>query len=82
MVVISMAVLVAATAYWIAPDHSPDANRMILEIGGKKPGYTQQFMVVKKGLQPPILSYPVLFPEPKTIITIFPFRVLRKRKIV
>src|ERR1700680_2460533 len=48
MVVIFMAVLIAATGYWIAPDHSPDANRMILEIGGKKPGFTQQFMVLKK----------------------------------
>jgi ABC-type dipeptide/oligopeptide/nickel transport system permease subunit len=48
MVVIFTAVVIAATAYWIAPDHSPDANRMILEIGGKKPGFSQEFLVLKK----------------------------------
>lgn len=35
-------------AYYIAPDHSPDANRIILEIGGKKPGLTMQFLLLPK----------------------------------
>ena len=34
-------VLVAVFAYFIAPDPSPYANRIILEIGGKKPGFEQ-----------------------------------------
>jgi len=38
----------ALFAYWIAPDNSPHANRMIVEIGGKKPGYRQQFFKQKK----------------------------------
>src|SRR5688572_11184172 len=48
IVVIVLAVLVAIFAYLIAPDPSPDANRMIVEIGGQKPGYTQQFLKVRK----------------------------------
>jgi peptide/nickel transport system permease protein len=48
MIVIGIAVVIALTAYFIAPDHSPDANRMILEIGGQKPGFRQQFLLLKK----------------------------------
>jgi ABC-type dipeptide/oligopeptide/nickel transport system permease subunit len=48
LVVIALAVLVVIFAYFIAPDPSPDANRIILEIGGEKPGYTQTFIKVKK----------------------------------
>ncbi len=48
MVVIGLAVLVAAGAYFIASDHSPYTNRMAVEIGGAKPGYRQQFLLVKK----------------------------------
>ena len=46
--VICLAVLVAIFAYFIAPDPSPFANRIILEIGGNKPGFTQSFIKVKK----------------------------------
>ncbi|MES1197711.1 MAG: ABC transporter permease [Chitinophagaceae bacterium] len=46
--VISVAVLVAIFAYFIAPDPSPFANRIILEIGGEKPGFKQSFIKVKK----------------------------------
>jgi ABC-type dipeptide/oligopeptide/nickel transport system permease subunit len=46
--IISAAVFVAVFAYLLAPDHSPYANRMILEIGGHKPGYHQEFLLVKK----------------------------------
>lgn len=48
LVVIILAALVAIFAYFIAPDPSPFANRIILEIGGKKPGFTQTFIKVKK----------------------------------
>lgn len=40
--------LVAVMAYWWMPDHSPYANRIILEIGGEKPGFTQSFLLVQK----------------------------------
>jgi peptide/nickel transport system permease protein len=48
IVVIVIAILVAIFAYFISPDPSPFANRIILEIGGQKPGYTQLFLKVKK----------------------------------
>jgi len=48
LVVIAAAIIVAVTAYFIAPDGSPDANRIIVEIGGRKPGFRQQFLLLKK----------------------------------
>ncbi|MBP8115210.1 MAG: ABC transporter permease [Chitinophagaceae bacterium] len=48
LIVIFLAVLVAIFAYFIAPDPSPYSNRIILEIGGEKPGYKQSFIKVKK----------------------------------
>ncbi len=48
MIVIMLSFLTALFAHLLAPDHSPDANRMILEIGGAKPGYTQQFLLLPK----------------------------------
>jgi ABC-type dipeptide/oligopeptide/nickel transport system permease subunit len=48
LVVIVLSVLVAVFAYFIAPDPSPYANRIILEVGGSKPGFTQSFIKVKK----------------------------------
>ncbi len=35
-------------SYLIAPDNSPNANRMVVEIGGQKPGYRQLFFKQKK----------------------------------
>lgn len=48
LIVILISILVAAFAYFIAPDPSPYANRIILEIGGNKPGFRQEFLKVKK----------------------------------
>ena len=48
IVIIILAVLTAIFAYVIAPDPSPNANRMIVEIDGQKPGYTQQFFKLPK----------------------------------
>jgi ABC-type dipeptide/oligopeptide/nickel transport system permease subunit len=48
LIVIALAILVAIFSYFISPDSSPYANRIILEIGGEKPGYQQQFIKVKK----------------------------------
>jgi ABC-type dipeptide/oligopeptide/nickel transport system permease subunit len=48
MVIIALAILVSVFAYFIAPDPSPYANRIILEIGGQKPGHQQTFAKVKK----------------------------------
>ncbi len=48
LIIICLSVLVAVFAYFIAPDPSPHANRIILEIGGNKPGFTQKFIKLKK----------------------------------
>jgi ABC-type dipeptide/oligopeptide/nickel transport system permease subunit len=48
LVVIILSVVVAIFAYFIAPDSSPYANRIILEIGGEKPGTTRDFVKVRK----------------------------------
>ena len=48
MVVIGLAVLLAVFCYFIAPDGSPNANRMIVEIGGRKPGTRQLFLLLPK----------------------------------
>lgn len=48
MMVIALAVFTAIFSYLLAPDHSPYANRMILEIGGERPGFRQSFLLIKK----------------------------------
>ncbi|MBC8033536.1 MAG: ABC transporter permease [Chitinophagaceae bacterium] len=53
MVIIILTLLTAVFGYFLAPDGSPDANRMIVEIGGLKPGKQQMFYKVKKE-RPPV----------------------------
>ena len=48
LAVIFLSVLVAIFAYFISPDKSPYANRIILEIGRQKPGHQQTFLKVRK----------------------------------
>jgi ABC-type dipeptide/oligopeptide/nickel transport system permease subunit len=48
---IILSFFVALFAYWLAPDPSPNANRMILEISGHSPGFTMQFLKLKKDNQ-------------------------------
>src|SRR6476661_6089234 len=48
MIVIILAFFVAVFAYYISPDSSHNANRMIVEIGGRKPGFKQQFLLLPK----------------------------------
>lgn len=57
LIVIIAAVIVAIGAYFIAPDPSPDANRIVVEIGGRKPGFTQLFLLVKKENPPAPVSF-------------------------
>ena len=45
--IIILAVLVSIFGYIIAPDNSPNADLQTVEIQAKKPGYTQQFLVVE-----------------------------------
>ncbi|HSU27831.1 MAG TPA: ABC transporter permease [Chitinophagaceae bacterium] len=57
LIVISLAVFVAIFAYFLAPDSSPDANRIIVEIDGRKPGTSQQFIKVKKERKIPKVGF-------------------------
>ena len=49
---IGIAVFIALFAYFLAPDPSPDANRIILEAGGSKPGYSSDFLMLRKSSEP------------------------------
>lgn len=48
LIVIGIAIVTAIFAYFIAPDSSPNANRIILEIGSKKPGFKKTFVLLPK----------------------------------
>lgn len=48
LVVILLSILLAVFAYFISPDPSPYANRIILEEARQKPGHRQMFLKVKK----------------------------------
>jgi ABC-type dipeptide/oligopeptide/nickel transport system permease subunit len=48
LIIIFLCILTAVFAYFISPDGSPDANRMVVEIGGLKPGTSRQFLRLKK----------------------------------
>ena len=48
LIIIVLSILTAIFAYFIAPDSSPYANRIILEIRKQKPGFTKTFLKVPK----------------------------------
>jgi ABC-type dipeptide/oligopeptide/nickel transport system permease subunit len=47
-IMIIITIIIAIFSYLLAPDPSPFGNRIILEIGGEKPGYQKDFLLVKK----------------------------------
>ncbi len=51
LVIIVLSLLMALLAHVIAPDSTPDANRIIVEIAAKKPGYKQQFIKIEQEKQ-------------------------------
>lgn len=48
LILILLSLLLAVAGYFIAPDSSPNANRMIPEIGSKKPGYEVQLLRINR----------------------------------
>src|SRR5436305_7431657 len=46
LTVICVSVLVAIFCYFVATDRSTNANRMVVEIGGRKPGFSQLFLKI------------------------------------
>jgi ABC-type dipeptide/oligopeptide/nickel transport system permease subunit len=57
LVIIFLAVMVAIFSYLIAPDASPFGNRQVVEIGRKKPGDAQQFLLLPKERQPKQINF-------------------------
>ncbi|MFY0253301.1 ABC transporter permease [Chitinophaga sp. 30R24] len=57
LLVIVVAAVVAMAAYFIAPDHTPDANRMVLEIEGQHPGFRVTMLAMKNGRTVPRGSF-------------------------
>lgn len=51
IIIISLFLLIGIFAYYLAPDPTPNADRQIVEIQAKKPGYEQQFIRIKKPLE-------------------------------
>lgn len=47
LLIIILAVLISLLGYLIAPDNSPNADLQTVEIQAKKPGYTQEFLVIR-----------------------------------
>ena len=48
LILIGLSLLLALLCYFIAPDSSPNANRMIPEIGSKNPGFTVLLLRTKR----------------------------------
>jgi len=61
LIVIGAAIVIALTGYLIAPDGSPDANRIIVEIGGRKPGFRQTFLLLPRQAAPASFFHRMLY---------------------
>ncbi len=46
--IITSAIIIGIFAYFLGTDSTPNANRQIVEIQAKKPGFSQVFLIVKK----------------------------------
>jgi hypothetical protein len=70
----AFSILTAVFAYFLAPDGSPDANRIIVEIGGQNPGFRQLFLPVNEGTpaSPRRLFSSLAALAAKILTTIFP----------
>lgn len=52
LTVIILALVVAVFAYFLAPDGTSHANRMVLEIGGQRPGFSVQMLSLRQAHAP------------------------------
>lgn len=57
LVIIMLTLFIAVFAYYLAPDSSLFANRMIVELGAQKPGFQQTFLLVKKDPTPEPVNF-------------------------
>lgn len=49
--IIALTCIIAVFAYLLAPDNTPYANRMIVELGARKPGFTKQLLMIPKQIK-------------------------------
>jgi peptide/nickel transport system permease protein len=68
MSIIIFSLFIAVFGYLLAPDGSPNANRMIIEIGGQKPGFRQAFLAWPVSERPERSSivHRILYGQPDT----------------
>lgn len=57
LIIICVSTLTGVFAYFIANDSTPNADRQIVEIQAKKPGYKKQFIKVKKEKDIPATNF-------------------------
>lgn len=57
LTVILLALLAGIFAYFLAPDQTPYANRMLLEVSGQKPGFRISMLAIRKSPLPPKRSW-------------------------
>lgn len=57
LLVIGISLFVALFGYWLAPDSTPYANRMIVEVGGRSPGFKAQFLLLPGAEQEESVSF-------------------------
>lgn len=57
LVIISISILTGIFAYFIANDSTPNADRQIVEIQAKKPGYKKDFIKIKKEKDIPATNF-------------------------
>ncbi|MFB6457724.1 ABC transporter permease [Chitinophaga sp. Hz27] len=48
LLIIGLSVFISILAYFISPDGTPDANRMLLEVEGQRPGFSIDILAIKK----------------------------------
>lgn len=57
LMLIVVALFVGLFAYYLAPDPTPDANEMILELSGKEPGFHTRLLAVHREIPVPEVSF-------------------------
>ncbi len=86
LIVIALAILIAIFAYFLGNDTTPNADRQIVEIQARKPGFTQTFLRVLKARQPEDHNffYRLLFgkEEPYLLVPVNSYRVAGDSVIV
>jgi peptide/nickel transport system permease protein len=55
--IILLCALCAVFAYWLAPDDSPDANVMVLELASRSAGFSKDFMLIPKTVKQAEISF-------------------------